>query len=882
MSDLPDFSNYRSNENKADSSLNSTLTLGDDFDLDSSDTTVRPLHSTSRSSSITAADPLDSSSLNLEQLFTGVSLNRASSACATPPPPPTQADRLTASSLSINNVLTGVGLHRHRPPYSSPSVRFSPARNQYSFSSPNRGRAPSAGPTSGPCRSYRPPQTQVVPYVSPSAHLAQYLQIVFPPPQARRNNRPKRKMAPINMPELTEAQFLVVDSDIPELPAFPFLEHSAEKQPSAHITLKQHLVTQLQMQYESYNAITLQVKQIQRTPQADRDATENEILTTARRRLFKLYKGIRDSMPQLEHIVEVQSRDQPTLSLYEQDVAANLQPLRISEVKEFMQNTSTGPQRPLREIWNKLKIYAEMNHISHDDFKLALMSCTTAEVFEYISEYRDLPLAELAVKLADRFVTEQPISDANQALNTFSRKHNEPLRQAVARLQSLVDKALMAFPIAKREVLREHHTTHHLRAMITPKTRRLLDTKASEYRLQGLPLSLDDMIKIAVQEESRSGMPTADMSNPVSLYNIETSNLSAPPPNFLTHDQIQSQIDTSIVPLVSKIDNMSQNFDSKVDQIADLVHDMSEINLALVTGDTEPPLDDNEESEINMLTRSQYRQNPRTDAKTLTKPEPGNPLRQRNSARQQDRRAQYTGRFRNIADNIATQAAAQARPPPRTEPAPRAPSGPTSASGSTPSRPSSPAPSSRPTTPRPQDDRGRPRTRDDRAQVAQRYPSYAREVLQYRVPEPPRETLSPADYYKSKAQALQDQLRNSRQPSQPRNPSDSRPQQTPLPRDSEWDSRKRPHSGHRQPQHEPQYQHPLIPHRHVHDKPYFMPPGPTVLHTYDNTHVSINAPCVYCHSPVPHQLEDCYSLRPVLKQLSEKSAPEPSTRSKEN
>ena len=90
-----------------------------------------------------------------------------------------------------------------------------------------------------------------------------------------------------------------------------------------------------------------------------------------------------------------------------------------------------------------------MNRLSHSDFKLALMSCTTGKVYEYISEYRDLPLAELAVKFADCFVMEQPKSNETQALNSFSRKHNEPLRQAVARLQSLVDKALMACPVAK-------------------------------------------------------------------------------------------------------------------------------------------------------------------------------------------------------------------------------------------------------------------------------------------------------------------------------------------------------------------------------------------------------------------------------------------------
>ena len=185
----------------------------------------------------------------------------------------------------------------------------------------------------------------------------------------------------------------------------------------------------------------------------------------------------------------------------------------------------------------------------------------------------------------------------------------------------------------------------------------------------------------------------------------------------------------------------------RVDQIAELVQDMSEVNLAFVHGVTEPSFEDSDDCEVNVPTRNQYKQNPRTDAKTLSKPEPGTSNRQRNAARQQDRRAQYTGRFRNMADNIANQAAAQARPNARPEPAPRPSTGTTSTGEP---RPPSPTPTGRPPTPRPQDERGRPSNRDDCAQVAQRYPSYAREVLQYQVPEPANDILSPADYYKKR------------------------------------------------------------------------------------------------------------------------------------
>ena len=171
--------------------------------------------------------------------------------------------------------------------------------------------------------------------------------------------------------------------------------------------------------------------------------------------------------------------------------------------------------------------------------------------------------------------------------------------------------------------------------MIAPKTKRVLDSKVAEYRLQGLPLNLDDMVKIAAQEEARTGMPTADMLNPISLFNIGTHTMSVPPQPPVTHDMIQTQINSSLIPLVSKVDNISQQLDKKVDQIANLVHDMSKTNLALVHGVTEPLHDDPDDCEINVLTRSSDQQNPRQDTKSLSKPEAGTPNRQRNISRLQ-------------------------------------------------------------------------------------------------------------------------------------------------------------------------------------------------------------------------------------------------------
>ena len=858
-------------------------------------------------------DQLNTSGLSLNSTLNNTDPSISADTSLTEPLPPTTGsespNELTdhfQSSLHISSVLKGAGLHKHTPPYSSPSLRYSSPRAAYQYTPAQpRTRAP-FGAQRAPRPSYssafggqRAPRSSLhLKYsyrspkpLTPPQRLAQHLHLA-PPSQASFKGRTRRYvMAPL--PHVPEADFLVPDSAIPPLPEFGFLDHTAESQPSAHITLKHHLVSQLRTQFECYNTLSLQTRQLETKPVADRENVDNQLITDSRKRLSSLYTSIRELLPQLEHIIAVQDKDQPTLPCY--DEPQNPNALRIQELKEFLGNSSSHhdpSSRPLRETWNKLKIYAELHRLSHADFKLALLSCTTADVFDYIKEYKNLSLPELSRKLANRFVSEQPISDATSALNTFTRKTNEPLRQAVARLQSLVDKALMAFAPDKRDVLREHYTTQHLRAMITPKARRFIDTKATESRLQGLTLQLDDMVRLASQEESRTGMPQSDLSNPVSLYNLESSDASPqnhysrPPPDI-----------AGLSALESKLDAVSATFDSKVDLLTDLIQDMSETNLAFVDhlappGDYEEPSYDSEpDCEINVLTRSQYRQNPRTDAKTLTRPEPGSNNKTRYNAQrqQQSRRDQYSGRYRNIAQNIARQADAVPRVASRTQPT--ASNGPSaaassaspSASASATSASTTPAPSA-PSQRSPTPDRGRPRSRDDRNDLAQRYPSYSREILQYPVPEPKPSSLSPADYYKQKAEALQAKLQTrDRSQSQTRRPDryHLRPDQRRLPPDSDFDPPARPQSfpGHlshdkqsSQMHYSDQYHkapmHQLIPDRQAADKPYFVPPGPTVVHTHDNTHVSINAPCVYCHSPVPHGLEDCYTLRPVLNKLT--------------
>ena len=594
---------------------------------------------------------LDSPSADLSKFFRTPS--------SSPGPPASRP-----SSQDIDGVFHKTGLAGHTPPYSSPSVLYQ--NGHYVFQTPTRPTTrPPFVPRSVPLR----PPTLVLPNVE------QLLNSRVPPTEQQlraciqpiRHTRAPRASPPnftsharfrrrlfIMDAEVPQDHAVTVFTDgdesknIPSLPPFPFDDHKIDESPSASVSYKQHLVSQLQSIYDQYDTLKLTITLTMAKGVED---AQKPALANQRTRLHTLWHKARTLVPKIKDIIAVQAKNRPSLEVFPDPPSPD--PIDYSSMTDFMKNNLTKPDgsaRPLREIWEKLRLYAIDQNVSHESFKTALLSCVTDDVYMFLKEYKDLPLAKLAKRLANRFVTEQPLLDATNALHAFSRAQNEPLRQSVARLQALVDRVLITHPPQERDVLREHHTIHHLRNMIAPKTRKFLDSKIAEYQTQGLRLKLDDMIKFCSQEESRSGLPSTDLANPVSLYHVDTPAPYPPAPD---------PADQTYNDLSHKVDQVALTLDHKVDQLTDLVLDMSQANvklcqsLSLVDHTEDDP-------EVNALTRGQYRNQPRTDAKTLTKPsEPTNTTRNRANQQRQNsrnRRDQQTGRLRNISDNIATQA----------------------------------------------------------------------------------------------------------------------------------------------------------------------------------------------------------------------------------
>jgi hypothetical protein len=93
----------------------------------------------------------------------------------------------------------------------------------------------------------------------------------------------------------------------------------------------------------------------------------------------------------------------------------------------------------------------------------------------------------------------------------------------MASLRASIDKASLVWPIDEREIIKNVELQNTLRIIISEKARHLIDKQSLEARQQGINLSIDRMIRIAEDEEKRTGKHGSSISTPVSIFHAETA-----------------------------------------------------------------------------------------------------------------------------------------------------------------------------------------------------------------------------------------------------------------------------------------------------------------------------------------------------------------------
>ena len=361
-----------------------------------------------------------------------------------------------------------------------------------------------------------------------------------------------------------------IDEDIPDLPDNPFAT-SVPLEPSANITIKQHQLHKFNKLYNDYHLLKCNIfaAESSATAATRSDRLKNSI-RQLRSRISNVYDQLQPLIDKINQIVAVQETLRPVLQVPQDgNPGPNFQ-LDLRDVKEFIGQSlkQTDPDKRLAEVWKKLVTYSDLKNLTHNQFRLALTASLTGEQFDYVQSFPKATVPKLAALLAARFVNENVLSDAIHELDNFQRNANEPIRQAVARLQTCLERAIVMYPDAERATIKSFQTDTVIKQIVSPKARVLIDKHAAEARTQGVKLSTSTLVRLAEEEEKRSGLPDTERARPVQLYNSSLADPyynSEPPSNDRLYD-FDKRLDQITSTLEKLTDRVFQQEDPTLEQ----------------------------------------------------------------------------------------------------------------------------------------------------------------------------------------------------------------------------------------------------------------------------------------------------------------------------
>ena len=607
-----------------------------------------------------------------------------------------------------------------------------------------------------------------------------------------------------------------VDTKIDDLGEFPYeLEQS-----DAYITHKAQKILQLKSLYDKYNnsADTITIAEsIQ--PAATRSQEVAVRLQRMRNDLLVTFDAIINLRKEIDAIIKQQDKFKPLLEL---PIDGSTSKIDYKDVRDYL-GTNGGSKASdgtkLKEIWRKLKDYAETNDWTHDSFKTALGVQLSGDMHEHYNDHKDLTLPELAKELAARFITDITYNQATAALEKFHRPTGEPIRQTMARLKNELSKCLLTEEPEERKIIQSHLLKAKIKELVSQETKKHLQRKEDAFAESGIKMTPDTLTEMAHTEESRSGMPTHDIYTSVSVNNITADVPSTIQQRF---DDLQQMIGQQ-----KSIE--TNHLEAQVDKLADLVQQIFVNNIA-VSEDDEDASDI--DAQVNVANTRQSRPTTRLTAdarrgrsvKDLTRT-----ASQENRTRRLGNRAQLNKgadlRMQNRAALMQDTAAStqQTAPvattaPPRTPPTPR--------------RSSTPNPTLR------------------------RYPSYERDMAATSNSQPTFDlrAKSPVSYYRDKSKILEGKLQQANQPeaTEPRTQQATPRAVTPTPTTRKQHDFKPMHNFAQQPQ------------QHAINVPESQK---AIFNTYGQTSINVSGTlCQFCLSPHLHSLSECYALKQTLKE----------------
>ena len=353
------------------------------------------------------------------------------------------------------------------------------------------------------------------------------------------------------------------DGPLQELPTFPYrTEVKTTALASAKISPRYALINDLQGKYDSHDNKRCYIQQMESFPFDKRSDAQHLLIKTARAALADIENKVKETVKAIETIDARKAAFKPTLDVpkdHEEGYINNTPiPLDANMMSHFMNQLSDSDRTSIDTIWRKLKIFVENRKLSHEAFKEALLASTSGEQLRFIQDNHSLPLSELAVQLANRYITETPFSKAVRDLKNFTRPVGQRIRQTVAELKVKIDQASVIYAEDQRKQVQDFTLRTKLRELVSEKTRNLINRREDQAHRDGSVFTIDQLIDLIDQEEHIQGSPAYAITASVSINNTESVTAETQPvPSDPRIDQIASQLN-NLTQLVSHVVSSTQ------------------------------------------------------------------------------------------------------------------------------------------------------------------------------------------------------------------------------------------------------------------------------------------------------------------------------------
>ena len=182
----------------------------------------------------------------------------------------------------------------------------------------------------------------------------------------------------------------------------------------------------------------------------------------------------------------------------------NIPRLDYADLKTIPRMTSTNNVN-ITEVIKKLVSHSNDADWGEDNFKSALGTVLAGDHFETFDIHKHRPVSEIIEILAKTYASGHTMPERQILLDSFRRKTGEILSQAMARYENLLAKVEIAYPLAKRQAMKEAKMETTLEANCSKEALICIRKKKQQALQRGTHLDYQEVLKIATEHELNNG-----------------------------------------------------------------------------------------------------------------------------------------------------------------------------------------------------------------------------------------------------------------------------------------------------------------------------------------------------------------------------------------